>query len=335
MAGEQVVVDGKIVDAPDTPPDDTNIENGEIIDDASVSGADDGVGADGEGDDEGDKPKELWMSDDDQQSDGVPVATHIRTKRKLKGKLSDRDAEIERLKQENSTLKAGVNIAPAPAATELPRRPRENDFETLDAYDMAMTEYEGKMIETRLNLAGQKTDIQRRQAAAQRKVEENVDGHYERAAKLVDENGIDTEVYRATDETFRQAVDTIKPGQGDAITDHLISTIGEGSEKVIYFMGRNKIALETFKSLLAEDSSGLKASVFLGQQKERLAKSKRQTSNARAPGATVKGDAGPASSAQGNALLKKRKAAQAKGNVQEAYNIKKQAKAAGVDVSTW
>jgi hypothetical protein len=86
--------------------------------------------------------------------------------------------------------------------------------------------------------------------------------------------------------------------------------------------------------LLVEDPTGLRATMYLGQQRERLLNNTRRMSKAPAPGKKVKGDAAP-TSAKAKSLLKKRKAAQAVGNLQAAYDIKKQAKQQGIDVSTW
>ena len=122
--------------------------------------------------------------------------------------------------------------------------------------------------------------------------------------------------------------------QAIQITDQLISVLGDGSEKIMYYLGRNKNALNEFKSLLIDDGTGIKASIFLGKLQQRLLTTKRKTSKAPPPGSDVTGD-DAVSTVKASTLLKKRKAAIKKGDLQAAYNVKKQAKLAGVDVSNW
>ena len=286
-------------------------------------------------DDDADKPKEVdaWMADEgDQKPSDVPVSTHIRMKQKLKGRLTDSNEEVARLRAENEALKAGVQQTPKLKVT--PKRPRQEDFDTILDHEEALSEYEDKMLEVRLETANTKVEIKNAQSRAKANLEKAVDSHYERASKLIQDNGIDTEVYKQTDLVVREAIESIRPGIGDFVTDQIISILGDGSEKVLFYLGRNKNALNEFKSLLTDDPTGLKASLFLGQQRERLLNTKRKTSKAPPPDDDIRGDDSP-TSANASALLKRRQAAVKKGDLQMAYNVKKQAKAAGVDVSKW
>ena len=325
MAGEKVVKDGQIVDADD---DNDVVDNDDIDqDDLDAAGVDDD-----DVDDDDDKGGEAWMADEEGQPPStVPVGTHIRMKQKLKGRLSSQNDELTRLREENAQLKAGQRTQ---QSSKPPVRPKENDFETLAEFDKALADYDQKMVDFRLQAANQKNAAQQMQLAAKAKLEEAVDGHYTRAAKLIQDNGIDTEVYQQADQTVREAIETLMPGRGDLVTDQIISVLGEGSEKVMYYLGRNKNALNELKTLLVEDPTGLKSSLYLGQQRERLLNNKQRLSKAPAPGKKVKGDATP-TSAQEKSLLKKRRAAVKAGNIQLAYDIKKQAKQEGIDVSTW
>jgi hypothetical protein len=274
------------------------------------------------------------MSEGDQKPSDVPVSTHIRMKQKLKGRLADSNDEVERLRKENETLKSGITTQTPPTLKELPKRPKEDDFETLQEHDEALVKYDDDMLQIRLDTANKKTEIKNAQVRAKENLNQAVDAHYERAAKLIQDNNIDTEVYKKADLIVRETIEASRPGMGDIIADQIINIMGEGSEKVLYFLGRNKKALDKFKSLLTDDPSGLKASLFLGQQKERLLTTKQKTSKAPPPDDDVHGDATPSSS-KGKAFLKHRKAALKKGDIQAAYDAKKNAKAAGIDVSTW
>jgi hypothetical protein len=88
-----------------------------------------------------------------------------------------------------------------------------------------------------------------------------------------------------------------------------------------------------FQSLLSEDKTGMKAMLFLGQQKERLTNPRKPKSSAPKPAATVSGDANV--SQQESAMKKKYDKAHGSNKTQAAYDIKQQAKKAGINVSAW
>jgi hypothetical protein len=274
---------------------------------------------------------ETWMTEGDQKPGKVPVSTHIRMKQKLKGRISDKDEELERLKAENVTLKAGT-VTP-PVKVERPERPREEAFDSITEYNAALDVYEDKILDIRLNRDSTVRDIQTATNVAKEDLAKAVDSHYTRASKLIQDSGISTEVYQEADSKVRQAIEAVKPGMGEVITDQIISVVGEGSEKILFFLGRNKNALNEFTNLLATDSSGLKASIFLGQQREKLLNIKQRASKAPPPGTDIGSDT--TTTSKGASFLKKRQAAIKKGNLQAAYNAKKEARKAGVDVSKW
>ena len=98
----------------------------------------------------------------------------------------------------------------------------------------------------------------------------------------------------------------------------------------MYYLGRNKAALNEFRALLSDDPSGLKASVYLGKITEKIAGSKNKPSQARKPAATVKGDEVPKGpEGRFRKQYKEAKSAQAR------YDVKKAAKVAGHDPSKW
>ncbi|MBU0792174.1 MAG: hypothetical protein KKC55_17150, partial [Gammaproteobacteria bacterium] len=166
-----------------------------------------------------------------------------------------------------------------------------------------------------------------------KQIEQAVDDHYVRAEKLLESSGISEEAFKKSDQTVREAVESIRPKQGDIIIDQLISRLGEGSEKVMFRIGRSKSLLGEFISNLANDPSGLNAATFLGEQKARLTGPTRKLSNAPSPDTQINGDE---PGGQKERLLKKRyQEAHKKGKGQEAWNAKKDAKKAGIDVSKW
>jgi len=276
---------------------------------------------------------EDWMNEDDEQtlSDIMPVSAHIRAKRKLKGKIGDRDTEIESLRQEIKDLKDQKIIPSIQDETLI--RPKESDYEFLEAYHTALDEYEDKRIESKFSVVQGKNKLQETQKKVIQQLNENVDKHYIRADKLIEDSGISAETYKQSDETVRTAIEAVRPGQGNLVVDQMISVLGEGSEKVMYKLGRSKALRGELITLLSEDPHGLRAIAFLGEQKAKLLNTKGRKSNAPAPSNEVTGDA--TSSTKERGFRKKYDDAHVKNNSQAAYNAKKEAKAAGIDTSKW
>lgn len=273
---------------------------------------------------------EAWMQEedpDDAGGDESQKKVKLSTKQKLRGKLEDSEAEITLLRNEVEALKKG-NAQPEPAAQE--KRPRSADFDTDEEYEDAVDVWHEKKNESQYSTF-EKSRTDKADVARQvQEREDSVSGHYERAEKLIEDSGISLEVYKAADTAVRKAVDAIIPNSGDTVVDHMISVLGDGSEKTMYYLGRNKVALNEFRALLSDDPSGLKASVYLGKITEKIAGSKNKPSQARKPAANVKGDEVP----KGPEGRFKKQYSEAKSG-QKKYDIKKAARAAGHDTSKW
>lgn len=309
-------------------PEDQKTEDDKVDEDLDLDTEDDDDESDDSDDDSSDD-LEPWQRTDDQTSDKMPVETHIKVKKKLKGRLAEKDEELERLRAENESLKK----AKPETKQDEPVLPKSEDFGTDEEYQKALADYHDKRADMRFTASQKKREQSDKLKVQQVAREKAVDGHYDRAAKLVEESGIDPELFKQTDVAVRSAVESILPGRGDLITDQIISVMGEGSEKVLYFLGRNKTAMSEMKNLLAEDSTGMRLSIYLGQQKERLTNPKKRSSKAPAPASNIKGDNN--SKVKGSAEKKKYDKAHKNRNNQLAYNIKKEAKKAGIDVSGW
>jgi hypothetical protein len=284
---------------------------------------------DTEDDTEDTEDVELWQREDDGKT--VPLGVLKDTRNKLKGRISERNEEIEKLKAEIEALKKKPPESMPETGALKP--PKEFDYDTDEEYQAALENYHYKSINHRFELIEKNRRDEQRQRQAMENLTKSVDKHYERAAKLVSESGIDPEIYKNSDMTVRRSIETMRPNEGDIITDQLIDILGDGSEKVMYYLGRNKPALNQFMVLLSEDPAGIKAAAYLGEQKARLTVPQKRTSNARPPATKIKGDATTNNSAK--RLLKKYQEAHKKGNVQTAYNIKKEARQAKIDVSNW
>jgi hypothetical protein len=263
----------------------------------------------------------------------VPVAAHVKLKHKLKGKLTEQDALIQSLREENEQLKKQQPVTVPSAPINPPKRPRSADFGTDAEYEDAMDEYEEKHREYITQVAllntAQNTKVEERERA----VEQAVDDHYTRAEKLVKENNINPEVFKQTDITVKSMIESVMPKAGEKVFSQLVSNLGEGSEKTMFYLGRNKVAQLEFRSRLADDPTGIKAAIYLGTISERVSGAKNQTSQSPAPATQLQGDT--ESSVKGAALYRKWADAHGKSNTQLAYNLKKEARAKGIDTSKW
>jgi len=268
------------------------------------------------------------------ETGGVPVAKHVQTKKKLKAKLSEKDDELSKIKEELEQLKNGQaqgrqqDDAP-------PKRPRRADFDDEDAFEDAMDKYEDEKIEYQTQYVQKNSHQNQQQKQRQQQIDQAVDDHYSRAEKLVEKHSIKPEIYQQSDATVKGIIKTALPKLNpEVVFNGMVELLGEGSEITMFHIGRNKEASNEFSRLLQSDPSGLKASAYLGRIAERVSGAKaNRNSQAPAPAAKLKGD--EASSAKGQASHKKWADAHKKGRSQEAYNIKQAAKKQGIDVSSW
>jgi len=282
-------------------------------------------------DDDDAKPLEPWQMSEMDEAKGqpdkdVPVKTHLKIKSKLKGRLSEAEDKNKALADENARLKAK---GPAP-------KPDRVDFATDDEYDAAHENYEDLKTTERVRKVAEQDRVTLAQKNAIEARKKAVESHYKRAAELVEKSGIKAELFGASDKKVRETVEMVYKGGGDDITDQLIDDLGDGSEKVLYYLGINENALNKLQVLLASQRSGMKAGMYLAQLKERLTKPKKVTSTAPAPANQHNGDGGATASSKAVKKLKKAyDDAHKSGNPQDAYNAKKAAKLAKVDVSQW
>jgi len=330
------VVNGELVDegeqeleaeVNETEADQTKVDETEVEETATeeVEGTED------EGDEEEETP--LWLTeeteDDDSssESDSVPVAKHIDLKRKLKGALKESNEELEALRKENAKLRQQSFTE-----VEKPVRPKVDDFSTTAEFDIALDGYEQELVKFNAKVIQRTAEQSAKQEAYSKKLAIDVDSHYSRAEELVKKAKIEPEVFQQADLQVKRAIEELYPEKGEATFNHLVSMVGEGSEKVALYLGRNKKALKGFTDALREDTSGLKAMLYVGKLTERINGNVSKTSRAPKPNKQLK-SGGPTMRA--SAALKKYNEAHSKGNGSQAYQIKKDAKAAGVDTSKW
>lgn len=299
-------------------------EAGELIEvDADAEAVEDWMKSDTDDDDDGGQPSGGQFDDSDM----------AKARRKYKAKLTKKDDELEAAKREIEELKK-----PRAPAQEL-HEPQRDDFETDLDFTNAVIDYRFKKTQAENQAASQaeqrRTEFQNRQA----KVSKAVDNHYERAVKLAEESGITPEMYQSADFKVRSMVEGIfnpdgrNKGAGDAVVDALIANLGEGSEKVMYNLGRNKSRLQELANRFADDRSGVSASMYIGQLNAELSAPKKRTTNAPKPAAQVQGD--KQVKAQTKALKNAYDKADKAGDAQARFNARREARKAGVDTSNW
>ena len=286
---------------------------------------------------------EAWMQSDEQTSQednaeksftGSDIAA---AKNKLRTKLEKRhNNEVEELRAEIEKLKSHKTASPLDNGAQIPPKPKLDDFDfDEDAYQLALDKWDDARLEAKIKKAttGHQENAQQQQAIEA--FNSAVDQHYERAAKLAADAGITAEVYQQSDLAVRSAIEQAMPSKGDLVTEQLIATLGDGSEKVMYYLGRNKTELNGLQSALLEDPSGMKAMLLLGRISSKISNPTKKTSQAPKPATQLKGDEGSSLSAEAKALKKAYQEADKSGNAQARFDARRKARQAGIDVSTW
>lgn len=294
--------------------------------------------AEGDQGEEGQQAKpEAWMTGDDQESqeagkkftDGDIGAA----KAKLRAKLEKQhQSELEALRQQLEEQRSKA-VMPQPTA-----RPKREDFYDKDdpdeAYIDALADWKVNEGLARQHAGNQQYEQQRKQLEAQHKISSNVDQHYERAAVLAAASGITPELYQSADLRVRSAIEGVFPGGGgETVTNALISSLGEGSEKVFYKLGVSPKSLAELTSKLAQDPTGIQASIYLGRLSAELSSPARKISSTPAPATNVQGDANTTD--VGKSLQRKYQEAHKRGDIQAAFNIKREARAAKIQTNSW
>lgn len=308
------------------------------VDDAAANDQnDDDDHADDQGEDDGQQAEpESWMKGDDQESQSAEKKFTDKdigaAKAKLRAKLErEKQSEIEQLRAQLEDARRNT-VAPQPSA-----KPKREDFYDQDdpdeAYTEALADWKVKDALTRQHQETQQYEFQRKQLEAQQTIETSVDQHYERAATLAAASGISPELYQSADLRVRSAIDGVFPGGGEQVTNSLIASLGEGSEKVFYNLGVSPKRLAEMTSKLQADPSGLQASIYLGRLSAELTAPLRRASNTPAPATTVQGDAN--TSDVGKNLQRKYQEAHKRGDTQAAFDIRRAAKAKNINVKSW
>lgn len=298
--------------------------------------ADDDLAEDSSGEEGQEAEPESWMKGDDQESHGAEKKFTDRdigaAKAKLRAKIErEKQSELDALHAQLEELRSKT-VAPQQLA-----RPKREDFydndDPDDAYTEALADWKIKEAQAHQYASTQQYEAQRKQLESQQKISRDVDQHYERAAQLSAQSGISPELYHSADHRVRSAIEGVFPNMGDHITDELIASLGDGSEKVFYALGVSQKRLEAFIETMKNDPKGIKTAVHLGKLAAELASPTRKKSNTPAPAATVQGDANTTDA--GKSFQRKYLEAHKRGDSQAAFSIRREAKAANINVNSW
>lgn len=273
---------------------------------------------------------------DDKQFSGKDIAA---AKRNLRAKLEKRQtAKDEQYEARIAALEKQVESGttthqPAQPVAGAVAKPVRDNYETDEAFIEALTDWKLATNAASQHAESQKTANRRKVEEYEQQTEQAVDQHYERAVKLAEKSSITSEAYQAADLRVREMIEGVFPKAGDAITDNLIATLGEGSERVMYNLGVNEKRRNHLRDLLGADTTGLKAATYLGQLNAELSSPAKKRTSAPAPADDVTGDTTKTKSFKNE--KRRYQDAHKRGDGQAAFNIRREARQAGADTSDW
>ena len=212
---------------------------------------------------------------------------HKLTKQKKRAQAAE--SEVETLKKELELLKQSIS---KPQSTQahagMPKFPDLHD-DGIDGdrekYDQAVKDYLDA-VNTFNNRHAEadkaKDDHAQRIAGMTRNLAV-------RTAKFVEEHKINVDRVASAIELAAADIDAVTGIDGAMA--YLLDSVGDGSERVAYYIGTNEGARLKLKELLQEDRNGLKAIAHMTRLAEKLKpKTSREISKAPEPDKSIKGD---------------------------------------------
>ena len=310
----------------------------EALEDASEEEAEEAEEAAASDTGETEEPElEAWQLTEEQTSEDNESFSSSdigKVRRKFKAKLTAEKDENAELRAQLEALTAQVNGTAQPAAPAQATVGARPTLESMDydedAYNKAMDDWYDAKVDARVSAATHTQVKTQAQTNAENAVAKSLDAHYDRASTLAQESNISAEVYQAADLKVREAFESVMPGQGDVVTNQVISSMGEGSEKVMYFLGRNPQARAKLTEILSSDPGGIKAALYLGKLQAEVGSPQKRKSNAPKPAKKL--DTGDNSVDPGAALRKQYEKAD---TVQACMDIKFKARDAGINTKKW
>lgn len=263
---------------------------------------------------------------DQQKPSAEEALVHKLTKQKKRAQKAEN--EVETLRQELEALKQSISqprqqpqqsVAAEPVFPDMSDKGIEWDRK---AYDAAVKKYFADMN------AYQNRHAEAEQAQTDYK--QRMEGYTKqlatRAAKFATDNRVSVDRVADALELATSEIDSHTNIDGSMA--YFLDSVGDGSERVAYYIGTNEGARAQLKELLRQDPNGLKAIAHMTRLVEKLKpKHQKQLSKAPEPDEPVKGDKTNTSTAQ--QLQREYDAAE---GFDKLMAIRKKAKALGVEL---
>lgn len=211
---------------------------------------------------------------------------------KQKAKAKEYKSEIEELKAQLAEIQSGRSQAPAQSRPQQPAQQYppipvlyEDGIENADQFRREYMKWaaECQAIDKRNAEADQQKTEYKRQ------MEELTHNLAKRLGKFATEHKIkDDRVVNAAERATSE-IDGATKIEGSLA--YLLDSVGDGGERVAYYIGTNDGAMSKVKELLQQDNSGLKAIAHMTRLADKLKpKHSSRTSKAPAPDQPLKGD---------------------------------------------
>lgn len=315
--------------------DQDDTQDQDVDDQDDLGDDDDDQGDDDKGED--DKPSddfELELDgepDPDRQShDPVKSVVHKLTKTRKRAQAAE--SEAEKLQRENEELKAQLAgrspqtepDKPQEAAVKYPPVPvlYENGLNTQEQYNEAYQKWWAEC--RRIDQESDKRNTEKRRF--EQTLNEKKESLANNVVKFMQENKISEDRVVSAIETATEAFDDAMQIEGTFAW--LMDSVGDGSERVAYYLGTNENARGKILELMEKDPSGLKATAEMTRMAVGLKPKKRkQTSQAPEPDEAVRGDG---SSPSARKLQEAYDKASDKSDLRKMRDIKRKAEAKGV-----
>ena len=269
---------------------------------------------------------------DRQKPSAEEALIHKLTKERKKRQQAS--TEVDELKAQIADMQKAMSTGQsqpqrqqqAPEA-QYPRVPLlyENGVDTAEQYGTAYQKWvnECRRIDESNNQRVQQND------EYAKSMRSKTEGLAKRAAQFATDNRVSVDrvadaLNRATDE-----VDGATNIEGSLA--YLLDSVGDGGERVAYYIGTNENAMTQIKQLLTDDPNGFKAIAHMTRLAEKLKpKHSKRISKAPAPDESLRGDGSPASSRKLQDAFDK---ASNTSDLKAMRDIQKQADARGVKLT--
>ena len=216
---------------------------------------------------------------------------------KQKQKTREYKSEIDELREELKALREGrqpqAQSRQQQPAQQYPPIPvlYEDGIDTPEQYRAAFMKWEAE----RQAIDRRNAQADQQQSEYKRQMEDMTHNLAKRLGKFASEHKIKDERVISAAEKATSEIDEATKIDGSLA--YLLDSVGDGGERVAYYIGTNDAAMTKVKGLLQQDKTGMKAIAEMTRMAERLKpKHSSRTSKAPAPDRPIKGDGSPMAS---------------------------------------